>query len=184
MTARKRVALLGLHLESNAFAPVSTEADFRRLCYLEGEAILAEAAKPAPAMPAEVTGFLASAKACAQKRGEAEWEIVPILVTGAEPGGPIDHAFFERVIAEMQRRLKAAGKLDAVYNTNHGAMTSTGTHDPDGILYKMIRDVVGTNVPVVATVDLHANISETMVANVDVLVSYLTNPHVDQAERG
>ncbi len=48
MTPAKRVALLGFHLESNAFAPVSTEADFRRLCYLEGDAILAEARQPAP----------------------------------------------------------------------------------------------------------------------------------------
>lgn len=184
MTSAKRVALLGLHLESNSFAPVTTEADFRRLCYLEGDAILAEAAKPAPAMPAEVTGFLAAARDCAKKRGTPDWEIVPILVTGAEPGGAVDHEFFLRTMAEMQRRLKEAGKLDAVYNTNHGAMTSTGTPDPDGMLYKMIRETVGPDVPIVATVDLHANISDAMVANVDVLVSYLTNPHVDQAERG
>lgn len=184
MTPTKRVALLGLHLESNAFAPVSTEADFRRLCYLEGDAILAEARQAAPALPAEVTGFLASAQACAKRRGTPDWEIVPILVTGAEPGGPIDHDFFLRVLEEMRRRLAAAGKLDAVYNTNHGAMTSTGTPDPDGMLYRMIRDTVGKDVAVVATVDLHANISDAMVENVDVLVSYLTNPHVDQAERG
>ena len=47
----------------------------------------------------------------------------------------------------------------------------------------MVRGVVGPKVPVVATVDLHANISERMVQNVDALVSYRTNPHMDQAER-
>jgi microcystin degradation protein MlrC len=174
----KRVAVLGLHLESNAFAPVAGEADFRELCYLEGEAILVEAAKAAPAMPAEIPGFIA------EMNRAGPWQPVPILVAAAEPGGPIDHGFFLRLLAEMNRRLRAAGPVDGVYISNHGGMTSTGTPDPDGLLYKMVRDTVGRSVPVVATVDLHANISEPMIANVDVLVSYRTNPHVDQAARG
>ena len=62
-------------------------------------------------------------------------------------------------------------------------MVSTAGPDPDGELYAMVRGVVGPKVPVVATVDLHANISERMVQNVDALVSYRTNPHMDQAER-
>jgi microcystin degradation protein MlrC len=62
-------------------------------------------------------------------------------------------------------------------------MVSTGGPDPDGELYAMVRGAVGPRVPVVATVDLHANIAERMVASVDALVSYRTNPHMDQAER-
>ncbi len=174
----KRIALLGLHLESNSFAPVTTEADFRALCFLEGEEILAEAAKPAPAIPAEIPGFMAEMDLA------GPWMPVPIAVAAAEPGGPIDHGFLLRLLADMHTALRAAMPLDAVYITNHGGMTSTGTPDPDGLLYKMVRDTVGPAVPLVATVDLHANISETMVANVDVLVSYRTNPHVDQAQRG
>ena len=53
-----RVAILGIHLESNAFAPVTTEEDFRKSCWFEGPAMLAEAAQPAPAMPAEIPGFI------------------------------------------------------------------------------------------------------------------------------
>ncbi len=175
---RPRVAALGVHLESNAFAPVSGEADFRRLCYLEGEDILAEARHPAPALPAEIPGFLGEVA-----RGEP-WTIVPILVTAAEPGGPIDHDFFQRLLGTIERRLAAALPLDAVYISNHGGMTSTATHDPDGELYARVRATVGPGVPIAATVDLHANISERMVGSVDVLVSYRTNPHVDQHERG
>ncbi len=174
----KRVAILGIILETNAFAPPSSEADFRTLCYLEGEAIVAEARKPAPAMPLEVPGFMAG-----MDRGGA-WTPVPIVVTGAEPGGPIEHGFFTRVMADMRARLVAAGRLDGVYIVNHGAMTSTAEHDPDGALYAMVREVVGPDVPVVATVDLHANISERMVDSVEALISYRTNPHVDQGERG
>lgn len=174
----KRVAILGVVLETNAFAPTSTEADFRTLCYLEGEAIVAEARKEAPAMPKEVPGFVTDMDAAGM------WTPIPIIVTAAEPGGPIDHAFFSRVLADMEARLRAAQPLDGVYIVNHGAMTSTEDHDPDGQLYRMVRDVVGPGVPVVATVDLHANISERMVDSVDVLISYRTNPHVDQDERG
>lgn len=180
MNAResRRVAILGVVLETNAFAPTSTEADFRALCYLEGEAMIAEARTQAPAMPKEVPGFVADMDAA------GPWTPVPIVVTAAEPGGPIDHGFFVRLLADMKARLEAAAPLDAVYIVNHGAMTSTEEHDPDGRLYRMVRDTVGPRVPVVATVDLHANISELMVGSVDALISYRTNPHVDQAERG
>ena len=172
-----RVAVLGFHLESNAFAAVSTESHFRSLCYLEGEAIELEARKEAPAMPAEVPGFYREMDA----RGK--WRPLPVIVTACEPGGPVDERFFQATLAAMRARLVAAGKLDAVYISNHGGMISTAGPDPDGELYAMVRAVVGPKVPVVATVDLHANISERMVANVDALVSYRTNPHMDQAER-
>jgi len=172
-----RVAVLGFHLESNAFAAVSTESQFRSLCYLEGEAIELEARKEAPAMPAEVPGFYREMDA----RGK--WRPLPVIVTACEPGGPVDERFFQATLAAMRARLVAAGKLDAVYISNHGGMISTAGPDPDGELYAMVRAVVGAKVPVVATVDLHANISERMVASVDALVSYRTNPHLDQAER-
>lgn len=177
MTDRPRVAILGLHLEANAFAPVSTEADFRASCYLEGQAILDEAAKPAPMAPAEIMGFIAEMDAT------GPWEPVPILVTGVEPGGPADHAFFERTLARMAKILSEAGPVDAVYLSNHGAMTTTESTDPDGAFYAMARKIAGPVAPVVSTVDLHANISDQMVSATDAIIAYRTNPHVDQRER-
>jgi microcystin degradation protein MlrC len=172
-----RVALLGFHLESNAFAPVSEERHFRSLCYFEGADIVREARKEAPALPAEMPGFFREMDAL------GKWTPVPVIVTACEPGGPVDDGFFQATLAAMRQRLSAAGKLDAVYISNHGGMVSTAGPDPDGELYAMVRGVVGPRIPVVATVDLHANISERMVQNVDALVSYRTNPHMDQAER-
>ena len=175
---KPRIAILGIHLESNAFAPVTTEAEFRAACYLEGEAMLAEAAKAAPAMPGEIPGFIAAMNAA------GSWEAVPILVTATEPGGPADSAFIERTLARMRELLAGSAPLDGVYISNHGAMVSTTDSDPDGALYALAREAVGAGKPVVATVDLHANISQRMVASADVIVSYRTNPHVDQRERG
>ena len=182
MTARPRIALLGIHLEANAFAPVTTGADFRASCYFEGEAMLAEAAKPAPAMPAEIPGFVRAMDAA------GPWQPVPILLTGCEPGGLADAAFLAECLDKIRAGLRRALPLDAVYISNHGAMAATdrpdpGGADPDGALYAAVREIVGAGVPVVATVDLHANISKRMVRSADAIISYRTNPHVDQRER-
>jgi len=175
--AGPRVAVLGFHLESNAFSPMSEERHFRSLCYCAGEEISREARKEASALPAEIPAFYRDMDAL------GSWVPVPIVVTACEPGGAVDERFFQATLAAMRDGLQAAGRLDAVYISNHGGMISTGGPDPDGELYAMVRAAAGPRTPVVATVDLHANISERMVANVDALVSYRTNPHMDQAER-
>jgi microcystin degradation protein MlrC len=172
-----RIALLGFHLESNAFAAPSGEREFRSLCYVEGEDITREARKDVSSLPAEIPAFYREMDA------GGPWTPVPILVTACEPGGPVDEGFFQKTILKMREGLRNAGKLDGVYISNHGGMVSTAGPDPDGELYAMVRAAVGPKIPVVATVDLHANISERMVENVDALVSYRTNPHMDQAER-
>jgi len=174
----KRIALLGMHLESNAFAPVCPEQSFRVLCYLAGDDILKDLESDNPRQPAEISGFTGE-----MDRLGMDWEPVPILVTASEPNGPCDQAFFDATLTEMRERLTAAGPLDGVYFSAHGGMTATQSPDPDGDLFEMVRGVVGPDVPVIATLDLHANISGRMVDNTDVLISYITNPHVDQKER-
>lgn len=178
MSTGPRIALIGLHLESNAFSPVSTEGDFRSLCYQEGPEILQDAAREAPLQPAEMTAFIRRLTA----RGD--WQPVPVLVTAAEPGGPIDQAWFETILERVGQALDAAGPIDGAYISNHGGMVATVDQDPDGTLYALVRAKAGPGVPVVATVDLHANISDRMASCADVIVSYRTNPHVDQVECG
>ena len=172
-----RVAILGLHLEANAFAPPTTEADFRGSCYLEGDEILVEAAKNAPSMPAEIPAFIA------EMNNTGEWEAIPVVIASVEPGGPAEQSFFIATLEEMRRRLAEALPLDAIYLSNHGAMTTTADPDPDGAYYAMARDVAGPDAAIVSTIDLHANISDRMVNATDAIISYQTNPHVDQRER-
>ncbi len=174
----KRIALLGMHLESNAFAPVCPEESFRTLCYLTGNEILDDLKSANPRQPVEISGFAGE-----MDRLGVTWEAVPILVTASEPDGPCDQAFFDATLDEMRRRLSAAGPLDGVYFSAHGGMTATVSPDPDGELFQMVHDVVGLDVPVIATLDLHANVSHRMVTATDVLISYITNPHVDQKDR-
>jgi microcystin degradation protein MlrC len=112
------------------------------------------------------------------------WTPLPILLAMTEPAGPIEHGFYEEFMAEIERGLTAALPVDGVYICSHGAAITTREEDPDGALYKLVRRIVGPTVPVVATLDLHANISDAMVDFIDVFIGYRTNPHVDMRERG
>lgn len=173
-----RVALAGIVLESNSFAPVVGEDDFRRRYYLEGEEILREAASTHSVMPMEMTAFVRAMQAT------GPWQPLPLILTGTEPGGPVEHGFFARTVDAMIDVLAEAGPVDAVYLANHGAMTSTESFDPDGEMAARLRDAVGPDAIIVVTLDLHANISEGLVAATDLIVGYQTNPHVDMLERG
>jgi microcystin degradation protein MlrC len=173
-----KIAILGFAIECNQFAPVSTRADFESRCLLGGDALIAEARSAAPAMTPEIPAFV---RAMDQA---GAWTPAPILLGIAEAGGPVEHEFFEEMCAAFRKGLQAAMPLDAVYICEHGAGITTGDRDPDGAVFALVREIVGPNIPIVATVDLHANISDRMVDSVDVLISYKRNPHTDMAERG
>lgn len=176
-SAKPRIAVLGFSLESNGFAPVAVKADFEESYLLGGADLAADLRAAHPRAVGTLTGF------CKGMDESGDWELVPIAVAATSPSGPVDQAFFGEVVAEIEERLHAAGALDGVYIAEHGAASATGDDDPDGTLFAAVRAVVGT-IPIVATLDLHANVSHRMVDETDVLISFLTNPHVDQRERG
>jgi microcystin degradation protein MlrC len=173
-----RIAILGFAIESNRFAPISTRADFLARAYLQGAALMDDARSEAPVMTPEIPAFVRAMDAT------RPWTPVPILFANAESGGAVEHAFFADVLAEFDRGLREALPVDAVYICEHGAAITTEEDDPDGAVFERVRSIVGPTVPIVATVDLHANVSDRMVDSVDVLISYRRNPHTDMAERG
>ncbi|TDH59593.1 M81 family peptidase [Dankookia rubra] len=176
-SAGPRIAVLGLHLEANAFAPPTRLDDFARQCLVQGEAMTRLARSEASHLPAEIPGFYRRMDAT------GPWSPVPLLVAAAPPGGPIEQAVFLDLLDAMRRGLAAALPLDGVYLASHGAASATGEEDSDGAIAAMIRQVVGPAVPIVCSHDLHCNVSETLVDSVDALVVYRTNPHVDMAAR-
>lgn len=172
-----RIAVLGLHLEANAFAPPTVLEDFARQCIVRGAGIAALARAETSHMPREIAGFFARMDAT------GPWTPVPVLVAAAPPGGPIDQRTFLDFLDEMRRGLAAALPLQGVYIASHGASSATGDEDSDGTLAAMVRRLVGPAVPVVCSHDLHCNVSERLIESVDAFVAYRTNPHVDMAER-
>lgn len=111
-------------------------------------------------------------------------DVIPTLWAEAQPSGLVEASALEYLLDNMVDRMKAAGKVDGVLLHLHGAMAAEGCDDPEGRILGMLREVVGESIPIVSTLDLHANITETMVAKANVLVGYDTYPHIDRYERG
>jgi microcystin degradation protein MlrC len=175
---RPRIAILGFSLETNGFSPPTTREDFAQSYLLGGAELEADIRAAHPRASGTLTGFAREMDA------GGPWVMAPIQVAATAPGGPAQQSFFEEFLSEVTTRLRAALPLDGVYISEHGAASATGDVDPDGTLFALVRSIVGLNVPVIATLDLHANVSPRMVDETDLLISYLTNPHVDQRERG
>ncbi len=173
-----RIALIGFMLESNAFAPVADEAEFRQKHWIEGEDIVVDARSPVPRDPGGFVGF------CRAMDETGPWLPVPLAMTSAGASGPVEQGFFDRFVRLVEDRLRAALPVDGVYIQAHGACRGTVDLDSEGTLFAAVRAIVGPQVPVVATLDLHANVSRRMVEATDLLIAYLTNPHIDLAERG
>lgn len=175
--SNRRVAIVGMFLESNAFARTIDERRFRGL-YLEGDDVTNDAWSDHPRQQLEVVGFYAGMDRV------GAWEPVPIVVTMGGAGGAAEHRFFLDTIDKVRTELAAAGPLDAVYLCNHGAMITTEEEDGDGVFFAAVREAVGPEVKLVATLDPHGNVSDLMLDSVDVVIAYRTDPHVDQVERG
>ena len=178
LPASPRIAVLGFSIECNKFAPVATKEHFLARTYLEGDDIIREAKSPAPTMLPEIPGFVAAMDAA------GPWQPVGVALAMTEPNGPVEHAFFVAFHDTVRERLTAALPVDGVYFCAHGAAITTEEDDPEGVLFELVRGIVGPDVPVVATFDLHANVSDRMVQEIDAFIGYRTNPHLDMRERG
>ncbi len=111
-------------------------------------------------------------------------ELIPVIDAEATPGGPVTADVFDLVCGTLCAALKAAPKVDAVLLSLHGAMVCETHEDGEGALAEAVRAVIGPDVPLYATLDLHANVSEKMGRLFDVLIPYDNYPHTDKYDRG
>lgn len=109
------------------------------------------------------------------------WTIVAPLVAGATPAGRVTDLCFEEFAAIL---LAAAGEVDGILLHLHGAMSTESHDDGEGELLARIRAAVGSAIPIVVVLDLHATVTQRMADNSNALISYRTYPHIDQYERG
>lgn len=169
-----RIGIIALLQESNTFVSQPTFLKhFEEDLLVEGEAIrewLASAHH-------EVGGFF-------QGLAEESLEAVPIFAARAVPHGTMTEDTLSALLARMFEGLGKAGPLEGLLLAAHGATVSDGPADVDGYWLSKIRKTVGRDVPLVATLDPHANLSPQMVAATDALMAYQTNPHIDQRQRG
>lgn len=169
-----RVALLGLYHESNTFIDRKTTlTDFRKGHLLRGDGIIAEYRQAYH----EIGGMLE----VMEREGV---EVVPLIFAEATPGGIVARSAYRRLLGEMTALLAEALPIDGCLVVPHGAGVAEGQPDMDGHWLGQVRALVGPGVPIVGTLDPHANVSQAMVASTDALVAYRTNPHIDQRETG
>lgn len=109
-------------------------------------------------------------------------EFVPIIRARALPGGPVEPAAYDSVKSELLAGLKDRGPWDGVYLDMHGAMNVFGREDAEGDWMQSIREVVGPDCLMAASYDLHGNVSERVISNLDIFTAYRTAPHVDVME--
>ena len=102
----------------------------------------------------------------------------------ATPGGVVEKKALDELMHRMFEALKPQLPVDGVLVVPHGAGVSEAYRDMDGHWLSELRKLVGPDIPIIGTIDPHANLSHQMVEATDALVAYKTNPHIDQREVG
>ncbi|MBT6628292.1 MAG: M81 family metallopeptidase, partial [Gemmatimonadetes bacterium] len=111
-------------------------------------------------------------------------EPAPLIYASACAGGAITKACYEQLRGEWFERLEQAWPVDGVLLPLHGSALAEGIDDPEGEMIQVARTLVGPDVPVIATLDLHAHITPAMVEHADALLAWETYPHSDQYQTG
>ncbi len=176
-----RIAFGGIQHETNTFAPSpATYADFVQA---DGWPALCQGAEIFEAVAGinlPIAGFIEAARA-------QGFELLPLAWSSATPSARVTEDAFERLVGDMMARLEALGALgpvEGVYLDLHGAMVTEHLEDGEGEVLRRVRAEVGPDIPIVASLDLHANITPEMVDLADRLVAYRSYPHIDFADTG
>lgn len=173
-----RIVVGGFQHETNTFAP--SKADWRAFelgggwpGMVRGHAIL----------PA-IDGANIPAAGFVQGALEHQYTVVPTLWCAASPSAHVTEEAFERIMAIMLEDIAASLPADGVYLDLHGAMVAEHFDDGEGEVLRRVRELIGPHVPLVASLDLHANVTEKMLVQADALIAYRTYPHIDMADTG
>jgi microcystin degradation protein MlrC len=166
-----RVAIGSLLTECNQFGGSPIDLDwFKRYELLWGDEMLA--------IDAGVVG------GALQVLSGAGAQLAPLLSASTCPGGCITMACYQRLRSELLERLRLVLPVDGVLLLLHGAAVAEGVDDPEGDIIQAVRQLVGRHVPIVATLDLHAHVTQTMVEHAHGLVAWATYPHRDAQTTG
>jgi microcystin degradation protein MlrC len=169
-----RIALLGIYHESNTFvANHTTIQDFKKSRWLKGKAIINEYKDAHHELAGAIEVFT-----------NGHVELLPVFYAETTPGGMITEEAYDEIIHEMMRELEKVLPVDACFVVPHGAGVAENHPDFDGSWLALLRKKTGHQIPIVGTLDPHANVSHQMANSTQGLFPYSTNPHIDQKETG
>ena len=161
--------------ETSTFTTVATTwASYReqRFGYLIGDEIISKFR----GTNTTTGGYIAGAEAHG-------FELIPTIFANAHPSGPTPRYVLDAILKDMLDRIAEAGPIDGVLLDLHGAMVAEGINDGEGHILAAVRELVGPQVPILAELDIHSNVSRRMIEMADVLIGRETYPEIDQAER-
>jgi len=168
-----RIIIGGMNHESNTLNPIITGDD--DFVVFRGQEILEKGLLP----------YYSSTGIIETLRG-AGCEIVPTVLARAVPNGVVSDEFYYRIKAEMLERIRAAvaaGPVDGICLALHGSMKVKGLGCAEGDILSAIRSIL-PEVPLTVSLDMHATITDTVLACADGFVGYKTAPHIDCRETG
>ena len=172
-----RIAIGGFMHETNCFVPMRTDYEYY--------------ARPGETPPLargeeiyeRLTGSSFGTSGFLDEMREKH-ELVPLIWGSGGAGGYVTDDAFERIVGELVGGLSRAMPVDAVYLDLHGAMCSESFEDAEGEILRRVRGAVGPDLPVVISLDYHANVSERTAMMTDGMAIYLTYPHTDRQHTG
>ncbi len=166
-----KIAIGGVFHETNTFSSMPTSwREFEAHALVRGMDILEQ-----------YRGTRGSIGGIIDAADDYRLDIVPTVYAGAVPGGLVDDRVFEEIVDELCRGLN--DDLDGVLLVLHGAMVTDQKEDAEAYLLKRVMGKIHSNIPVVCTTDLHANLSPEMVILSRCLVGFDTYPHHDYYQR-
>lgn len=172
------ILIAGFQHETNTFAP--TKADYDKFIHGGGYPPLCrgEALSELKDMNIPLGGFMKQAE-------DYGYNLIPVLWAGAAPSAHVTQEAYEKICGEILEAIeKNIECITGVYLDLHGAMVCEHIDDGEGELLARIRSLIGDDIPLVASLDLHANVTDLMLNSASVLVTYRTYPHIDMADSG
>jgi microcystin degradation protein MlrC len=170
MSGKLKFGVACISQESNTFAPFpSTIDDF-------SIAIGAAIVPLNQGTNTEVGGFL-------KELDILQVDAVPLLSAFAVPAGPVTDATIEELTGLLIEQIRST-QFDGLLLALHGAWVSCSHSSADAELVRRVRKAIGAKIPVVVTLDLHANVTPSLLQEIQGLVGYRTYPHIDMAETG
>ncbi len=172
-----RIAIGGFLHETNCFVPMRTDYGYfargGEFPPLSRRDVIIERTRGASF---GMSGFLDTI--------DAKHDLVPLIWGHGGAGGYITDDGFERIVGELVGMLSQTIGVDAVYLDLHGAMCSVTYEDAEGEILRRVRACVGPEVPIVVSLDYHANVTEATAELTDGMAIYLTYPHIDRQGTG
>ena len=171
--SKKRIIIAEFEHETNCFCPIKTGRKQFEERHLVNSVDIIPFFK---GTKTNLGGFISSL--------EENFEVLPVIAASATPGGLVTEEIFEFVEKILLTSIASMKPIDGILLDLHGAMVAENAQDGEGRLLQSLRTAVGESMPIITTLDLHANVTDAMINNATAFFPYENYPHTDCFERG